>query len=138
MNTLGSLGNRKTAIFKTRERLRIARVMTDISLHLFESVRNTVETMTDPFIKSQLLSELAQNQLATGQFDTALQTFANIPDPRERRIALLISNFQSFPPEKIESLVGLLETDSQTFFLPGRLAMSMLDAENIESAWKLV
>ena len=112
--------------------------MSDISLLPFESAQRIAETLTDSRAKSQLLSELAQRQLSTGQFDAALQTFAAIPSPQERRIALLVSNFQSFPPEKIEPLLQLLKMDSQTNRLAGRLAFSMLEAKNTRSAWKLV
>ena len=112
--------------------------MPNISLFPFEAAQRAAETLTDVRVKSQLLSELAQQQLSTKQFDAALQTFAAIPLPLERRVALLIADFQSFPPEKIEPLLQLLKMDSQTNPLAGRLAIALLDAKNTAAAWKLV
>jgi hypothetical protein len=104
----------------------------------FEAVLLAAETMSDPRSKSLLQSELAQQQLLAGQFDAALQTFAAIPVPVERRTALLVADFGRFPPEKIEQLVSLLKAETQSHFLAGRLALSMLEAGNEDSAWKLV
>jgi len=112
--------------------------MLNTSLHPFESVRQAAETLTDLRAKSQLLAELAQNQMAAGQFDAALQTFATIPSAQERRIALLTANYQSYPPEKIEPLVQLLESDARRSFVFGNIALSMLNVNNVKSAWKLV
>jgi len=112
--------------------------MSNIPLLPFEAARLAAESLTDARVKSQLLSELAQRQLSTRQFDAALQTFATIPLPLERRIALLVADFQSFPPEKVEPLLQLLKTDIQTQFLAGRLAISMLDAKNVQAAWKIL
>ena len=112
--------------------------MPDSLLHLFENVQRMAETLSDPRFQSQLLSELAQQQLATRQFDAALQTFAAIPDPQERRVALLVADFQSFPPEKIDPLLQILKATPQTNPLAGRLALGMLEAKNTASAWKLV
>ena len=112
--------------------------MSTLSLHLFESARSAAESLTDPLVKSQLLSELAQQQLATKQFDAALQTLADIPDPHERRIALLVADFRTLPLEKIEPLVKLLESAPQTETLAGRLALDRLDANNTAAAWKLI
>jgi len=112
--------------------------MSNISLLPFEAARRAAELLTDPRVQSQLLSELAQCQLSTGQFDAALQTFAAIPLPLERRIALLVADFQSFPPERVEPLLKLLETDVQTRFLAGRLAIAMLEADNPWAAWKVI
>ena len=112
--------------------------MPDSPLHPFETVHRVAETLSDPRFQSQLLSELAQQQLAAEQFDAALQTFAAIPDPQERRIALLVADFQSFPPEKIDPLLQILKTNPQTNVLAGRLALGMLEAKNTASAWKLV
>jgi len=105
---------------------------------LFESIRQAAETLDEPRAKAQLLAELAQNQLAADQFDDALQTFTAISLPTERRAALLTADFQSFPPEKIESLIQLLDSDPRTKFLAGNLALSMLEAKNIRSAWTLI
>ena len=104
----------------------------------FASARNIAETLTDRRIQSQLLSELARQQLATAQFGAALQTFAAIPDMQERRVALLIADFQAFPPEYVESLVELLESHPLTHSLAGRIALTMLEANNTATAWKLV
>ena len=112
--------------------------MTNTLFLPFELVRNASDTLTDPQVQSQLLLELAQQQLATEQFDAALQTFAAIPDPQERRIALLVSDFHFFPPEKAETLVRLLDAAPQTSQLAGRLALAMLDANNTKTAWKLI
>jgi tetratricopeptide (TPR) repeat protein len=112
--------------------------MSTIPLLPFERVLHAAETLSDPRIKSQLLSVLAQQQLATGQFDAALQTFATIPVPQERRTALLIADFQSFPSEKVKALAQLLTADTQTDSLAGQLAITMLEAKNAASAWKLV
>jgi hypothetical protein len=112
--------------------------MSSISTLPFESARKAAEALTDLRVQSLLLSELAQRQLATGQFDAALKTFAAISAPQERRIALLVANFQAFPMEKIEPLVQLLTLDPHTKTLAGRLALSMLDAKNTDPAWKLI
>jgi len=112
--------------------------MPNIPLLPFEAAQRAAESLTDARVKSQLISELAQQQLLTGQFDTALQTFAAIPLPHERRVALLVADFQSFPPEKIEPLLQLLKADTQTNGLAGRLAISMLEADNTAAAWKVV
>ena len=112
--------------------------MFNIPLLPFETVRRAADTLSDPRVKSQLLSELAGHQLRTGQFDAALETFAAIQVPQERRIALLVSDFQSFPPEKVETLAKLLKADPQTNTLAGRIALTMLEAKNTDSAWKLV
>ena len=112
--------------------------MQNTSLLPFESVKKAAESLTDPRSKSQLLAELARSQLLTKQFDAALQTFATISSSLERRVALLTADYQSFPPEKIESLLQLLETDPRTKFLAGNLALSMVEAKNIRSAWKLI
>ena len=112
--------------------------MLNIPLLPFEAAQQAVESLTDPRVKSQLLSELAGRQLSTGQFDAALQTFAAIPLPLERRIALLVADFQSFPSEKIEPLLQLLKTDTQTSLLAGRLAVAMLETNNTDAAWKLI
>jgi len=112
--------------------------MSNIPLFPFEAAQRIAESLTDPRVKSQLLSELARQQLATGQFDAALQTFAAIPLPLERRIALLVADFQLFPPEKVEPLLQLLKADTQTSFLAGRLAIAMLDANNTAAAWKVI
>ena len=106
--------------------------------HPFQAARIAAESLTAPRVKSQLLAELAQQQLLTEQFEAALQTFADIPDARERRIALQLADFRSFPPEYVEPLVQLLEADSETNFLAGRLALTMLEGNNATSAWKLV
>jgi hypothetical protein len=112
--------------------------MFDTLLHPFEAVRNAAETLTDLRVQSQLLSELAQQQLLTRQFDAALHTFAAIPVPQERRIALLVADFRSLPSDNVEALVQLLQTEPQTQLLAGRLALTMLEAKNTRSAWKLV
>jgi len=112
--------------------------MSNIPLFPFEAAQRAVESLADPRVKSQLLSELARQQLATGQFDAALQTFAAVPLPLERRIALLVADFRSFPPEKVEPLLQLLKAEPQTRFLTGRLAIAMLDANNTAAAWKVV
>ena len=112
--------------------------MSNIPLLPFEVARRAAESLTDARVKSQLLSELAQRQLLAGQFDAALQTFAAIPLPLERRIALLVADFQFFPPEKVEPLLQLLKTDMQTQFLAGRLAIAMLDTKNTQAAWKII
>ena len=106
--------------------------------HPFESARMAADTLTGPRVRSLLLSELAQSLLFTGQFDDALQTFAAIREPMERRIALLVADFQSFPQEKIVPLVQLLESDPQTKSLAARLALSMLDEKNAPTVWKLI
>ena len=107
-------------------------------LLVLESVQKAVGTFSETRVQSQLLSELAQHQLATGQCDAALKTFAEIPVPQERRIALLTADFQSFPSDKAEALVQLLKTDPQTNSLTGRLALAMLEAKNTALAWKLI
>jgi len=112
--------------------------MSNIFTQPFETAQRAAETLTDARLKSQLLSELAQQQLATEQFDAALQTFAVIPEPLERRIALLVTDFQSFPPEKVDALLKILKANPQTDILAGRLALAMLEAKNADSAWKLV
>jgi len=112
--------------------------MSNVSLLPFEAARRAAESLNDPRVQSQMLSELAQCQLSTEQFDAALQTFAAIPLPLERRIALLVADFQSFPPERVEPLLELLETDVQTRFLAGRLAISMLAVKNVPAAWKVL
>jgi predicted negative regulator of RcsB-dependent stress response len=109
----------------------------DMSLVL-ESVHKALDTFSDQRVQSQLLSELAQHQLTTGQCDAALQTFAAIPVPMERRIALLTADFQSFTSEKAEALFRLLKADPQTQSLTGLLARAMLEAKNTAPAWKLV
>ena len=108
------------------------------SLFPFETVRKAAESLTDFRVQSQLLSELARQQFSAGQFDAALQSFFAIPLPQERRTALLVSDFQWFPPEHIDALVKLLKADSQTQFLSGRIALAMLEAKNTYAAWKLV
>jgi len=112
--------------------------MSNIPLLPFEAAQRAAESLTDPRVQSQLLSELAQRQLATGQFDAALQTFAAIPLSQERRIALLVADFQSFPPEKVEPLLQLLKADTQMNLSAGRLALAMLEANNTQSAWKVI
>ena len=112
--------------------------MTDRVLFPFEMIRNAAETFADERVKSQLLAELARSQLLTGQCDAALQTFAAISLPQERRIALLTADYQLFPPEKIDTLVKLLEREPQTQFLAGTLALSMWEVNNVRSAWKLI
>jgi len=112
--------------------------MSDTLSHPFETVQQAAEALSDSRLKSQLLSELAHQQLAMGYFDAALQTFAAIPEPQERRIALLVANFQSFPPEKIDPLLQILKENPHTNVLAGRLALAMLEAKNVDSAWKLV
>jgi len=112
--------------------------MSNVPLLPFEAAQRAAESLADPRVKSQLLSELARHQLSTGQFDVALQTFAAIPVPLERRIALLIADFQSFPPGKVEALLQLLKADTQTNLLAGRLAVTMLETNNIASAWKII
>ena len=109
-----------------------------IPLHIFESVRNAAASLNDPRIRSQLLAELAQQQLLTKQFDDALKTFADIPDVHEKRIALLTADFADFPTEKTEPLIKLLQASPQTNLLTGQIALAMLNANNIEAAWKLV
>jgi len=104
----------------------------------FETVQTAAESLVDPLVKSQLLSEIAQQQLAMEQFDAALQTFAAIPDAQERRIALLVSNFSTFPPEMAEPLVKLLESAPQTEMLAGRIALGMLEVNNTVAAWQLI
>jgi len=108
------------------------------SLLLFDTVQEAAQTLTDLRVRSQLLAELAQSQFVTEQFDAALKVFASIPSPLERRVALLTANYQSFPPEKMGSLVQLLDSDPRTQFLAGNLALSMLEAKNPRSAWKLI
>jgi len=112
--------------------------MPNIPLFLFEAAQRATETLSDPRVKSQLLAELAQQQLSTEQFDAAVQTFAAIPLPLERRIALLVADFRTLPPEKVEPLLQLLKADTQTDQLAGRLALSMLEAKNVRTAWKIV
>jgi len=112
--------------------------MSHVLLPPFVAAQRAAESLTDPRVQSQLLSELAQHQLSTGQFETALQTFAAIPVPLERRIALLVANFKSFPPEQVEPLLQLLKADSQTELLAGRLAIAMLEANNTVAAWKVI
>ena len=112
--------------------------MPNTSLLPFETAQRAAETLSDPRVRSQLLAELAQQQLATEQFDDAIQTFAAIPLPLERRIALLVADFQNFPPEKVESLLKILTMDAQTQQLAGRLALAMLEAKNVRAAWKIV
>ena len=112
--------------------------MPNIPLQPFAAAQQAAEALTDPRTKSQLLTELAQRQLSTGHFDDALQTFAVIPIPLERRIALLVADFQSFPPEKADALLQLLKAERQTKFLAGRLAIAMLETNNTRTAWKLV
>ena len=112
--------------------------MPNIPLLPFEAAQRAAESLTDPRVKSQLLSELAQRQLATEQFDAALQTFAAIPSPQERRIALLVADFQSFPPEKAEPLLQLLQADTQMNLSAGRLALALLEANNTQAAWKVI
>ena len=112
--------------------------MSTIPLFPFETARRAAETLTDPRVTSQLLSELALRQIETGQFDAALQTFAAIPVTLERRIALLVADFRAFPPEKIENLLQLLKSDTQTRSLSGRIAITMLGAKNTAAAWKIV
>ena len=104
----------------------------------FKAVQKAAETLTDPHAQSQLLSELAQQQLLSKQFDTALQTFAAVDQPKERRNALLLADFGTLPTDKVEPLVQLLETDPQTKSLAGRLARPMLEAKNTDSAWKMI
>jgi len=115
-----------------------ASVRAQDGLLVFESLQKAAETFSEPRVQSQLLSELAQHQLATGQCDAALKTFAAIPVPQERRIAILTTDFQSFPTENVEALVQLLQADPQTESLTGRLALAMLEANNTAAAWKLV
>jgi len=105
---------------------------------LAECTYRAAASLTDARAKSQLLSELAQQQLAAGQCDAALQTFAAISSPQDRRIALLVANFGIFPPENVEQLVRLLESDAQTKSLAGRLALAMLESKNTDAAWKLI
>ena len=112
--------------------------MFDIPSHPFGTTQRVAETLSDLRLQSQLLSELAQQQLATSQCDAALQTFAAIHDPHERRVALLVANFQFFPPEKIDPLLQILKAHPQTNTLAGRLALAMLETKNADSAWKLV
>jgi len=104
----------------------------------FEAAQKAAESLTDPRLKSHVLSELAHQQLLTGQFNAALQTFASISNGFERRVALLVADYQNFPPEKVEPLVQLMEKDPQTELLAGRLALNMLDANNVATAWKLI
>jgi hypothetical protein len=61
--------------------------MLDMSLFPFESIRQAAEMLADLRVKSYLLTELARQQMILAQFDAALQTFASIPLPEERRIA---------------------------------------------------
>ena len=105
---------------------------------VLESVRKTADTFSDQRVQSQLLAELAQHQLTTGQCDAALQTFAAIPVPMERRMALLTADFQFFTSDKADTLLQLLKTDPQTQSLTGRLALTMLEAKHPAPAWKLV
>jgi len=112
--------------------------MSNTALHFFESIRNAAETFAEPRIQSQLLAELAQNQMSAGQFDAALQTFTAIPLPQERRVALLTADFQFFPQEKVESLLQLLKSDPRTKFLAGSLALAMVETNNVRPAWKLI
>lgn len=104
---------------------------------LSEWTYRAAESLDDVRVKSQLLSELAQQQLAAGQCNAALQTFAAIPSSQDRRIALLVANFGIFPPDQVEPLVRLLESDTQTKSLAGRIALAMLESKNTDSAWKL-
>jgi len=115
-----------------------ASVRAQNELLVIESVRKSAKTFSEPRIQSQLLSELAQHQLASGQCEAALQTFAAIPDPQERRIALLTADFQWFTTEKTEALLQLLKADPLTQSLTGRLALTMLEAKNTAPAWKLI
>jgi len=112
--------------------------MSSTLLHPFQTARLMVESFADARTKSLLLVELAQCQLATKQFDAALKTFADIPDSQERRIALLTADFQYLPIEKSEALVKLLESAPQTETLSGRIALGMLDANKVDTAWKLI
>ena len=112
--------------------------MPDPTFLPFELIRQTAETLVDPRVQSQLLAELAQSQFQTEQFDAALQTLTAMPSLLERRFALLTADYQHFPPEKIGSLVQLLEKDPRTQSLAGNLALSMLEAKNTRSAWTLI
>ena len=112
--------------------------MSDILLHPFESARKAAEALTNERAKSQLLSEIAQQQLRTEQFDAALQTFADIDSPLERRIALLTADFNNFPADKAKPLVQLLEKDTQTKMLAGRLALGIEEPGNTDLTWKLI
>jgi len=104
----------------------------------FEAAQKAAESLTDPRLRSHVLSELAQQQLLTGQFDAAFQTFASISNGFERRVALLVADYRNFPPEKAEPLIQLLEKDPETQLLTGRLALNMLDAHNAAAAWRLI
>ena len=112
--------------------------MPSIPLLPFEMVQQAAESLSEPRNKSLLLAVLAQQQLSTGQFDAALQTFAKIPMPQERRIALLMADYQSFPPEKAEALLQLLASDAQTDSLAAQIALAMLEVKNTSSAWRLL
>ena len=112
--------------------------MSNPSPLIFDWTRRAAESLDNTRVKWQLLSELAQQLLATGQFDAALQTYAAITSATDRRVALLVSHFGNFPAEKIEPLVKLLESDPYTEHLAGRFALDMLERNNLESAWKMV
>lgn len=112
--------------------------MSNIPSQPFAAAQLAAESLTDPRAQSQLLAELAQQQLASGQSVAALQTFGAIPLPLERRIALLVTNFQQFAPEHVEPLLRLLKTDPQTNLLAGRLAIAMLENNNVRAAWKVL
>lgn len=108
----------------------------------FELASRTAESLGDLRAKTQLLSELARQQLLTGQFDAALHSFAAIPLPQDRHTALLVADFGNFPSEKIEALVQLLEASPETESLAARLALAMLESKSADStpdaAWKLI
>ncbi|MCL2005129.1 MAG: hypothetical protein FWG73_03095 [Planctomycetaceae bacterium] len=108
----------------------------------FEVAEFAANSLADSRLQSQLLGELAQLQLAAGLFSDALQTFANVPDPREQRIALLGADFAALPAEKVKPLVELLESHPQTERLAGRIAIGMLNASRDDTAyntaWMLV
>jgi len=127
-----------TMVWKGLRPLLFVKPMPDLPSLPFEIARCAAESLEDVFIKSQLLSELAQQQLLVGQFDAALKTFAAIPSPEKRRTALLVSDFGALPPGKVEPLVRLLEAAPQTDTLAGRLALALLESKNVTSAWKLV
>jgi thioredoxin-like negative regulator of GroEL len=100
----------------------------------FEPALKAAETMTDPKVKSALLTEIVRLQTAAGQFDAAIKTLQKIP---ERRAALLGADFRFLPPEKTEPLAELLQRDPQTAILTGRIALTMLESKNTASAWQL-
>ena len=112
--------------------------MLDPTFLPFALIQQAAGTLTDPRVQSRLLAELAQSQFLTEQFDAALQTLTAMPSLLERRVALLTADYQLFPPEKIGSLVQLLESDPRTQSLAGNLALSMLEAKNTRSAWTLI